>query len=444
MADTHQPLSRHLGEFARPLRGSEHDYDALLRQLGRARFVLLGEASHGSHEFYRERASITRRLIVEHGFDAVAAEADWPDAYRVNRYVRGLGEDRDGNAALADFRRFPTWMWRNTDVLGFIDWLRQHNTGAERAAGFYGLDLYSLHASIDAVLGYLDRVDPAAASRARERYGCFDRYGEDAQKYGYATGLELAESCEDDVVGQLIELRRRAADYRHDRDGEDAADAFFFAEQNARLIANAEQYYRTMFRGRVSSWNLRDRHMMDTLAALAAHLSRGGRPAKIVVWAHNSHLGDARATEMGRMGELNLGQLVREAWPDDGLLVGLSTYSGTVTAASNWDAPAERKRVRPGLAGSYEELLHALGRGNVWLDLREPAVADALRGPRLQRAIGVIYRPETERQSHYFESDLPRQFDHLLHFDDTRALKPLDLSAGWHNGDLPETYPSGV
>jgi erythromycin esterase-like protein len=441
MADLASGLVPHLSQYLHPLRGSERDYDGLVERIGDARFVLIGEASHGSHEFYRERAVITRRLINEHGFHAVAVEADWPDAYRVNRYVRGHGDDPDGNHALAGFLRFPTWMWRNTDVLGFVDWLRQHNRGTARPTGFYGLDLYSLQASIAAVLDYLDRTDPAAAGRARERYGCFDRYGDDAQAYGYTTGLQLGESCEDQVVAQLAELRAREAGQPTD-DGD--GDGHFFAEQNARLVRNAEQYYRSMFGGRARSWNLRDRHMMETLQALAGHLSRAGDDAKIVVWAHNSHLGDARATEMSRHGELNLGQLVRESWPDSSVLIGLSTFEGTVTAASDWDTAAERKRVRPALEDSYEALFHQLGGGNFWLDLHQPAVAEALRGPRLQRAIGVIYRPGTERQSHYFEADLSRQFDHLLHFDDTRAVKPLELTAGWHNGDLPEAYPSGL
>jgi erythromycin esterase-like protein len=440
MADLASGLIPHLSQYLRPLAGNERDYDPLLERIGDARFVLIGEASHGSHEFYRERAAITRRLILERGFDAVAVEADWPDAYRVDRHVRGRGDDADGNSALAGFRRFPTWMWRNTDVLGFVDWLRQHNAEAAAPAGFYGLDLYSLQASIAAVLDYLDRVDPAAAQRARERYGCFDRYGDDARQYGYATALALEESCENAVVEQLIELRQHAAT---DSPGDDH-DGQFYAEQNARLVRNAEAYYRSMFGGRASSWNLRDRHMMQTLEALAGHLSRRGQGARIVVWAHNSHLGDARATEMSRHGELNLGQLVRERWPDDSVLIGLSTYQGTVTAASDWDAPAERKRVRPALDGSYEALFHRLGVDRFWLDLHQGAVAKALSGRRLQRAIGVIYRPQTERQSHYFEADLTRQFDHLLHFDDTRAVKPLELTAGWHGGELPEAYPSGL
>jgi len=435
-------------EAARPLTGAPADYDPLMEMVGDARFVLLGEASHGTHEFYRERAQITKRLIEEKGFTAVAVEADWPDAYRVNRYVRGRGDDRGAGEALAGFKRFPAWMWRNADVLDFVGWLREHNDRLSADAakvGFYGLDLYSLRASIEAILGYLDRVDPEGAKRARYRYSCFDHFGEDTQAYGYAAGFGLAESCEQEVVGQLVELQRRAADYAS-RDGRVAEEEFFTAEQNARLVRNAEEYYRSMFRGRVSSWNLRDRHMVETLHALAAHLEgRGGGGAKVVVWAHNSHLGDARATQMGEGGEWNVGQLVREKYGGESVLVGFSTYTGTVTAASDWDAPAERKRVRPALAESYEALFHETGVARFLLDLREgTAAASALGEPRLERAIGVIYRPETERQSHYFHARLPAQFDAVLHFDETRAVEPLERTTRWKAGEAPETYPSGV
>jgi erythromycin esterase-like protein len=438
-------------EAAHPLTGAAEDYNPLLNFIGDARFVLLGEASHGTHEFYRERAQVTKRLIKEKGFAAVAVEADWPDAYRVNRYVRARGSDQESVDALAGFKRFPTWMWRNADVLDFIGWLRAHNDGLSSSAakvGFYGLDLYSLHASIEAVLNYLDRVDPEAARRARYRYSCFEHFGEDTQAYGYAANFGLTESCEDEVLSQLIELRRRAADYAS-RDGHIAADDFFFTEQNARLVKNAEEYYRSMFRGRVSSWNLRDRHMVETLEALVKHLeAQSGRAPKVVVWAHNSHLGDARATEMGEAGELNVGQLVRERHGNEAVLVGWSTYTGTVTAASNWDEPAERKRVRPALAGSYETLFHTVGLQRFLLTLRdENMTTEILRGPRLQRAIGVIYRPETERQSHYFHARLTEQFDALIHFDETRAVEPLERTARWQkgeSGEVPETFPTGM
>jgi erythromycin esterase-like protein len=434
-------------EAAHPLVGEIEDYDPLMKLIGDARLVLIGEASHGTHEFYRERAQITKRLIKEKGFNAVAVEADWPDAYRVNRYVRGASTDADAVEALRGFRRFPAWMWRNADVLDFIGWLRTYNDNLPAKAtkvGFYGLDLYSLHTSIEAVLDYLDKVDPGAAQRARRRYACFDHFGKDEQAYGYATGLGIAESCEDEVVTQLVELHRQAALYAS-RDGRIAADDYFYAAQNARLVMNAEEYYRSMFRGRVSSWNLRDRHMAETLDSLLAYLSTQGSQAKVVVWEHNSHLGDARATSMGEAGEWNVGQLVREKHRRDAVLVGFTTHHGTVTAASNWDAPAERKQVRPALENSYEALFHEVDIPRFLLTFRNTDHASlALREPLLERAIGVIYRPETERASHYFQARLSEQFDAVVHFDETRAVEPLERTVEWEAGEVPETFPTGI
>lgn len=443
IADT--PLMEAVRQAAHPLIGAAQDYDPLMELVGEARFVLLGEASHGTHEFYHARAQITQRLIEEKGFTAVAVEADWPDAYRVNRYVRGTRDDVDAIEALADFRRFPTWMWRNTDVVEFVEWLRRHNDAlVTRKIGFYGLDLYSLRTSMKAVLQYLDKVDPEAAQRARTRYACFDHFGEDTQSYGFLTASGLSKSCEEEVVSQLVELQQRATEYAR-RNGRVAEDELFYAEQNARLVQNAETYYRSMFLEEVSSWNLRDRHMVETLAALSTHLERQGGGAKIVVWAHNSHLGVARATEMGQRGELNVGQLVREQYGRDAVLVGFTTYHGTVTAASDWGAPAERKRVRPALAGSYEVLFHAAQPRRFLLTWREgDTVLEGLRAPRLERAIGVIYRPETERRSHYFQAWLLDQFDAVLHFDATRAVEPLERTADWEAGEVPETFPSAL
>src|SRR6266850_1910325 len=436
-----------VNEEARPLEGKPSDYNPLLELIHEARFCLLGEATHGTHEFYRERAEITRRLIKEKGFTAVAVEADWPDAFRVNRYVRGLGNDRDANEALGGFKRFPTWMWRNTVVVDFVEWLREYNASLPPNAsrvGFYGLDLYSLYTSIEAVLSYLAKVDPEAAKRARYRYSCFEHFAEDTQAYGYAANFGITESCEKEVIDQLIELRRRAADYAS-RDGRVAQDEFFFAEQNARLILNAERYYRTMFRGRVESWNLRDSHMAETLDALVAHLNAQGQAAKVAVWEHNSHLGDARATYMAAQGELNVGQLVRQRYGSEAVLVGFTTYTGTVTAASDWDGPAERKRVRPALPDSYEASFHEIDARNFVLPLSDSRqVSVALRGPRLERAIGVIYLPRTERQSHYFDARLSDQFDAVIHFDETHALEPLERYALWESGEPPETFPTGV
>jgi erythromycin esterase-like protein len=447
MAEMTTRLIDDMRRYAHPLTGAAADYDPLVERVGEARFVLLGEASHGTHEFYRERAEITKRLITEKAFTAVAVEADWPDAYHVTRYVRGVGDGQSAVDALAGFKRFPTWMWRNVDVLHFLKWLRAHNhalSGSAQRVGFYGLDLYSLRSSIAEVLAYLEKVDPEAAQRARYRYACFDHFAEDSQAYGYAASFNLSASCESEVINQLVELRRHATEYAT-RDGRVAADEYFYAEQNARLVKNAEEYYRSMFQGRVSSWNLRDRHMAETLAALVAHLETQAQHPKVVVWAHNSHLGDARATQMGDAGELNLGQLVRQRYGAEALLIGFTTYQGTVTAASTWGGPAEHKRVRPALPGSYEALFHSLGLPRFTLLLGNGGDApQELRQPRLERAIGVIYLPETERISHYFEARLAEQFDAVLHFDDTEAVEPLERSAEWERGRVPETFPSGL
>ena len=435
--------SADLRAAAHALDGSERDHRPLLDQVGDARFVLLGEGSHGTHDFYHERAEITKRLIIEKGFAAVAVEADWPDAYRVNRYVRGDGDDRDANAALSGFERFPKWMWRNTVVLDFVEWLRNANQSRTEntRTGFFGLDLYSLFNSMRTVVDYLERVDPEAAMRARYRYSCFEHFGEDSQAYGYVASFDLSRSCEAEAVNQLVEMQRRAMEYL----GRAGGDEFFDAQQNARLVKNAEEYYRSMFRGRQSSWNLRDTHMAETIDSLIAYLERHHRAPKIVVWAHNSHLGDARATEMGTRGELNVGQLIRQKYGSDAVLVGFTTYTGTVTAATDWDDPGEQKRVRPALPDSYELGFHDLGIPRFFLQLGDTAARTALLAkPRLERAIGVIYRPETERVSHYFRADLRRQFDAIFHFDETRALEPLEKPEPWHDVELPETYPTGI
>jgi erythromycin esterase-like protein len=439
--------SRQLLDALHPLTGTPDDFAPLLRRIGNARLVLIGEASHGTHEFYRIRAAITKRLIADHGFRAVAVEGDWPDVFRVNRFVRGTSTDASAEESLRDFERFPRWMWRNADVLDFVGWLRAHNDAlppAEPRVGFYGLDLYALHRSMAAVLEFLHVVDPAAAERARDRYACFDHFGPDPQEYGYAASMGLAPSCEADAVAQLVELQRAAGEYAR-RDGRLGHDALFFAEQSARLVRNAEQYYRAMFSSRVSSWNLRDLHMAETLDALRRHLAGTDGPAKVVVWAHNSHLGDARATEMGRGGELNLGQLARQRHGRDAVLIGFSTHEGTVTAASNWDEPPQRMHVRPSLQGSYERLFHETGVRNFSLVMGErPDVDEMLATPLLQRAIGVIYRPRTERLSHYFHTVLSDQFDAMLHYDVTRAVEPLERDARWDRGELPDTYPSAL
>ena len=436
-------LIRDIRASAVVLSGSSADFDPILADMGGVRFALIGEASHGTHDFYRIRIELTKRLIREHGFCAVAVEADWPDAYRVNDWVRGRGADTGANEALSGFQRFPQWMWRNAVVLDFVGWLRAHNESLSREAqrvGFYGLDLYSLHASMDAVLGYLENVDPEAAQRARERYSCFDHFGDEPQRYGMLAGLGMASGCEGAVVAQLEEMLRHASELKRP-DGFAAEDDLFAAQQNAALVKDAEAYYRSMYRGGVESWNLRDTHMANTLDALAEHLARTGASGKIVVWAHNSHLGDARATDLGDMGELNLGQLTRERHGKETRLVGFTTHTGTVTASNDWGEPVERKHVRPSMPNSVESLFHKTDLGRFLL---RPAEIKGLEERRLERAIGVIYRPRTERASHYFHVSLSEQFDWVMHLDETRALEPLERTGLWERGELPETYPTAL
>jgi erythromycin esterase-like protein len=456
-----QAIISTLREQVLPLR-TEDDLDAVLDHIGDASLVLMGEASHGTRDFYHLRASLSKRLIVERGFDAIAVEADWPDALQVSRFVQlcdtGAGADQTADQALSGFGRFPQWMWRNEEVVDLVYWMRLHNQQVAdpgRRVGFYGLDLYSLQKSMHAVVRYLDHADPEAAQRARARYSCIDHMAMDPQRYGYATAFGLKPHCEEEMVRQLGELTAQAQQHMA-RHGGAVPDALFYAQQNARVAQNAESYYRAMFSSRDESWNIRDRHMADTLDALHAHLaaSRGGR-AKIAVWAHNSHLGDARATEMGMQGQLNLGQLARERHPGEEVyLLGFSTHTGTVTAASDWDGPAELKRVLPSRPDSVERLLHDVGKAQgddvlerYLLPIRGCApVRQALPERLLERAIGVIYRPESERLSHYFNTHLARQFDGVIHVDRSSAVKPLEASPLWtpDQAEMAETYPSGL
>jgi erythromycin esterase-like protein len=440
-------ISESIHDILHPLTGARVDYEPLMRDIGNARYVLLGEATHGTHEFYKARAEISKRLILEKGFTVIAWEADWPDALRVNGFIRGQGKDQSAFEALADFKRFPQWMWRNADVLDFVGWLRAHNErlpAREPKTSIYGLDVYSLYNSMSAVIAYLERVDPEAAQDARRRYACFEDFGEDPQSYGLTAGFHKSMSCEEEVVQQLKELRRKRGEFLR-RDGRIAADELFYAEQNAIIAKEAEHYYRAMYRGRPNTWNLRDTHMVDTLDRLMSHLESAGEPAKAIIWAHNSHLGDARATSMQQRGEINVGQLMRERHGGETFTIGFTTYSGTVTAASDWDMPAERKTVRPGMDGSIEELFHEVEVPAFLLPL-SPAKQKApqLGYDRLERAIGVIYKPETERWSHYFYSRVSSQFDAVIHFDETRAVEPLERTAEWEAGEVPETYPSAL
>ncbi|WP_290893525.1 erythromycin esterase family protein [Hoeflea sp.] len=412
------------------------EFAASFDRFAGARIVLLGEASHGTSEFYRARAAITRRLIERHNFKIVAVEADWPDAAAIDRHVRQLPHEP---MATPPFTRFPTWMWRNKDMDAFVGFLRRHNDArppAERTR-FSGLDLYNMTASIAAVLSYLDSVDPEAAAIARRRYACLEPWSREPAAYGREALTKGYAMCEEPVMQSLMDMLRKQLDYaRHD------GDRFFDATQNARLVADAERYYRIMYYGAHHSWNLRDNHMFDTLQRL---LAWNGPDSKVIVWAHNSHIGDARHTDMGtERGELNLGQLCRQAYGSDAALIGFGTHSGTVAAASDWDAPMEVKAVRPSRPDSYEALCHQVGQERFLLDLR-PGRNDELRqvlSPRrLERYIGVIYRPETERWSHYSHSSLSGQYDAFVWFDETTAVIPLPTAVG--QGE-DETYPFGL
>jgi len=441
-ADPHAPEVAAIARAARRI-GGEGDYDAIVERAASAQVVLIGESSHGTADFHEVRALLTRQLIEDKGFRLVLLEADWPDALRVHRWTSGQATEKNAAAALGDFKRFPAWTWRNTVMTDFVTWLRDFNHAHPTSrAGLFGLDLYSMRASMAMVLDYLDTVDPFAAKRARQRYSCFDAYGDEPQNYGMLATIGRGESCEGEVVAQMADLRRRYGTLvtSHDPRSE---EEFFYAEQNARLVKNAEGYYRSMFRGRDQSWNLRDAHMTETLVALLGHYGKGSN-AKAVVWAHNSHLGDARATDMAQRGEWNMGQLARELFGDRVYSIGFSTFAGTVTAAQDWGAPAERRRVRPAMHGSCEDLFHETGIADFWLDLRESNEAvKLLEEARLQRAIGVIYRPENERQSHYFHTSLSNQFDAMIHLDITRALEPLERNSDWEKSELPETFPEG-
>jgi protein-L-isoaspartate(D-aspartate) O-methyltransferase len=432
-------ISKLVREVAEPIDGIESaNLDVMLERIGDARLVLIGEASHGTSEFYRMRARITRELIARRGFQFVAVEADWPDAARIDDYV--LGGPPRSTHEFTPFSRFPTWMWRNEDVHDFVDWLRAFNADhQDRRVGFHGLDLYSLFTSIAAVLTYLDDVDPAAAKVARHRYGALTPWQKDPAAYGQAVLVGRYESSEDAVVATLRDMLARRIDYMN-KDG----DRYFDAAQNARVVADAERYYRAMYYGAATSWNLRDSHMFETLRSLLAYY---GPNAKGIVWEHNSHVGDASATEMSARGEHNVGELCRRLFGDQTYIIGFGTDHGTVAAASNWDEPMQRMRVLHALGESYEAQFHQCEIRALALPLRRPAraaVRDELMPARIERAIGVIYRPETEFQSHYFSACLPRQFDEYIWFDETSAVRPLANAPRARTHDVPDTYPFGV
>lgn len=432
--DAYQRLIDVVHDAAIPITDSTEKYASLIQNIGNARIVLMGEASHGTHEFYQTRIELTQQLIEKKGFMAVMIEGDWPDVHRMHRYVQGAGDASLSEQALDDFKRFPTWMWRNSTMPPFLKWLRAHNDQLSHSAhkiGVYGLDLYSLNASMQAVIEYLKKADPTAAERAIHHYACFDHLNIDPQEYGYLARSGVKKSCMNDAIDALCDLQHRATACLG-RDGAQAEDAYFFAMQNARLVKNAEAYYRAMFAGPVSSWNIRDRHMAETMGLLADHIEhRWNKPSKIIIWAHNSHVGDARATEMSERGEVNLGQLVREQHTDT-YSIGFSTHDGFVTAATDWDAPALHRKIVPGFTESYEALFHQIPYKNFILNLAGNETLDHyLKIPRLQRAIGVIYRPETERLSHYYFTHLPYQFDSMIHYDTTSAVCPLVINKEW-------------
>jgi protein-L-isoaspartate(D-aspartate) O-methyltransferase len=428
-------VARLVREVAQPLPSiDEPDLGALLERLQGSRLVLIGEATHGTSEFYRLRARITQELVRTHGFRIVAVEADWPDARRVTRYVQALPDGHRPEEPA--FERFPTWMWRNHETWAFVEWLRVFNADVREPSqrtGFYGLDLYSLFTSIRSVLEYLEKVDPPAARIARERYSCLTPWQADPQAYARAALTGRYRVCEREAVAMLRDMLARRLEYA-ERDG----DRFLDAVQNARLVADAERYYRAMYYGAAVSWNQRDQHMSDTLEALLAFHGLG---SKAVVWAHNSHLGDAQATEMSARGELNLGQLCRQRYGEKAYLIGFGTDHGTVAAAHKWDGPMRTMSLRPVHPESYERLCHDTGVGAFLLPLREPAreeVRTELTPPRLERAVGVIYRPDTELQSHYFQASLPHQFDEYIWVDETRAVRPITTTEA---RTLPGPHP---
>ncbi|MFZ9610791.1 MAG: erythromycin esterase family protein [Methylococcales bacterium] len=419
-------------------------YDQLASELSKSRFVLIGEASHGTAEFYRDRAYLSKVLIRDYGFNAVVIEGDWPDTYELTRYISGQLPRLTGEQALSGFKRFPSWMWRNQEMLHFIEWLQAFNLMNEERhhqgldIQLLGMDLYSLFTSMEVVTNYLEGIDQEMALNAKKRFSCFDHYDKDSQLYGYMTSYSKNRmNCEQEVIDQLLEMLKK--DKFQD-------DEYFSAIQNARLIKNAEQYYRNMFSGKVSSWNLRDQHMVETISNIDKFLANKLKsPAKLIIWAHNSHIGDARFTQQGRGGEHNVGQLMRKLYPGETFLLGFTTFDGNVTAASEWGASAECKKVNKALSESVENLFHKVDIPKFYLITKDhPEVIAALPVHSLERAIGVVYLPETERQSHYFYVDIANQFDAIIHIDKTSAVQPIENISIPKDRDVPETYPSGM
>ncbi len=430
------------------INNQKNDFDPVINYVGDAGMVLMGEATHGTQEFYKARADIAKRLITEKGFKTIAIEGDFPDTYRINRYINFQGDDSSAIESLGDFKRFPAWMWRNEEVVSFIQWLYNYNKSQQKKdrVSIYGMDLYSLHRSISVVINTLSKIDPKAAEQAKEWYACFEQY-KDPQEYGCIASIYKDKSCQDNVIKALQELKEKDVD-SFTYDDLDPLEEKFYVEQNALVVKDAEYYYRSLFGGTEPSWNIRDSHMMQMIKDIQAYNRAAGKDDKMIVWAHNSHVGDARFTQMGRYGELNVGQLVKESYGADAVAIGFTTYSGTVSAASAWGGEVERKTVRPALDESIESFFHSASIPAFIAVLPEhPALYDLFaKDDYLQRAIGVIYLPHTERQSHYFYALVAKQFDIVIHYDLTHAVTPLEKSTQWHVGeeDAPETFPFGV
>lgn len=433
------PLSQHIQSF----NSDYQSYTSLIDDMADAQLILMGEATHGTHEFYRIRCELTKILIQEKGFSALAIEADWPDAYLLNQYVKNNDPSLDEKSAFKNFDVFPSWMWRNGEMIKFIQWLRTYNDQINEQkfkAGLYGLDIYSLHASMKLVIEYLKKIDPKAAKEAQKRYECLDQYANDPTSYSYAITSGLVPDCKEEVYDQLIDILNMEIKTYHKP--ETSQEELLFLTQNAKVVANAEAYYRSLFNGPEITWNLRAKHMMDTLETLRIYHQRTiGYTPKMIIWAHNIHVGDARATDLFQRGKISMGQLSRDHYGNKSYLLGFTTFDGEVTAASSWGGNTERKKLRPAVEGSYEYLFHQLNTPSFSLQLHEnvPLVQRAL-----QRSIGVIYKPEIESLSHYHYTNLAQQFNTIIHIDTTTALRPLTIPKSWNGGDLPNTFPSGL
>jgi erythromycin esterase-like protein len=410
-----------------------------MERIGDARYVLLGEASHGTSEYYVWRMWLSQRLIREKGFKFIAVEGDWPDCYQVNRYIKGYPDSgKSARDVLQAFDRWPTWMWANWEIVALAEWLRKYNLAVpeEKRIGFYGLDVYSLWESMDAVMQYLQRMDGSAVEAARKAYRCFEPFGEDVQEYARATASFVPETCEQEAAAMLAALRRELPDWS--RDG---GEAHFVAEQNALIVKNAETYYRTMVRGGPESWNVRDRHMVETLDRL---MEFHDSDAKAIVWEHNTHIGDARATDMALSGMVNVGQLVRQAHrADDVAVVGFGSHRGQVIAGRQWGAPMERMRVPEAQPGSWEAVLHGASQNDKLMLMDDCAGSPVSRFQLGHRAIGVVYEPAFESWGNYVPSVLPERYDAFLYIDESRALHPLHIKPR-PDAEPPETYPWNV